>query len=335
MSIRIIFDAKNKKLLDIYNFIKNMDFFKNHFLIVYYKQNKIERTVSNTHNFSEQFIMQDKVKYNIYIDNIGEEEYNKLPCEYTILIVNDKYLLNNHLRRENFSDEPYKILDDCVNYYFCLTKYSYNLLKKIINKKKIFLTNGLILYKNIDISLQNNKYILYNIDAYSNQLNINILTTWIKYFINRPEILIIKIQYKYDKLVDYIMELLNLKYISRNNIINYKNIILISSTKFIDNFTGNIYASIINHDIYDLIINLYKSITNNYFIMTNNNIISKELLKNNALYFDDFNENNIHNMLETLFNYDSKYIEKCINNNKKIIDKNIKSTHKILKKLLK
>jgi len=338
MSIRIIFDAKNSKLLTIYNFIKDIEIFKNHNIIKYYKYDKIEKIITKMHNYTEQFLIQDKVKYNIYIDTISEEQYNNLPCDYTILIIDDKYLLNdNYLRREFFKDEPMKILDDYVNYYFCFTKYSYDLLKKIINKKKLYLMNGLILYKNIDVNIYslNNKYILYNIDSYSKQININILTTWIKYFTDRPEILIIKIQYKYDKIVNYILELLNLKYFQQSQILSYKNIIFIKKSAYLDNYKDNIYASIINNDDYSLLINLYNNIINNRFIITHDNKISKDILQNNAIYFDEFNETNIYNTLNNLFSYDNKYIEKCINNNKEILNKNINSTLKILKKIIK
>ena len=134
MKICIIYTNSITKIENQLELLKNMDFIKNN-NVDFYIYNKIEYI--NNNEFKYEY------DYNIYIDIISETLYNKLPAKYTILLVNDNYLLNNnYLRREYYKNEPLKLLDNCVNFYFCLTKYSYNILSTIINKKKLYLFNG-------------------------------------------------------------------------------------------------------------------------------------------------------------------------------------------------
>ena len=328
MNIRIIYDNNIKKIYNQYDLIKNINIFNNNINYVY--------NVQYDRDIIEDFIY---IKYNIYIDIISEKLVEKLPCEFTILIVNDKYLLNNNiLRREYFiPDKPLQVLDDYVDYYFCLTKYSYNIISKLVNKKKVYLTNGLLNYENIICNSFNSnfKYILYCIDSYSNQSHIELIKTWIKDFSEKSEKLIIIIKYKYDIVVDYILKLIGSKKFMYNSIIYYKNIIILQNKDFLNQFKEFIYVSIINVSNYNLITELYNNIISNKFIITINNEISKELLKKNALYFNNFDEEDLYKTLNTFFSYDDKYILKCIDNNKKNINKNIEKTNKILQTIIK
>ena len=327
MDIRIIYDSNIKKLLYHYNLIKNINIFSNNIRYIYLKHNKI--------NQNEMIY----VKYNIYIDIISEVAVEKLPCEFTILIVNEHYLLNNNnLRREIYiANKPLQVLDDYVNYYFCLTKYSYNIISKIVNPKKVYIMNGLLKYENIVFNTinYNPKYIIYNIDEYSKQSHIVLIKTWIKYFLNRHEILIIIIKYNFDVIVNYILELTGTKRFLNNTIIYYNNIIIFENQEYIVQYKDKIYTAIINVSNYSLVNEIYGNIIHNKFIITINNEISNEILKKNALYFNNFDEEDLYKTLNTFFSYDDKYILKCIDNNKKNINKNIEKTNKILQTIIK
>jgi hypothetical protein len=325
MDIRIIYDYNLKKLINQYNLIK--DIFK-HELIVY---NGIDK------NFNSNNVK--KMKYNIYLDVIQEDVYLNYVAEKNILIVNDLYISENiYLRRTYYKDSPLIKINDIIDFYFCLTRYSYDILCKFnknINKNinNIYLLNGFLLYKNVK-NIKNDKimpkYIYYEIDIYSFQKNIIILNTWLNYFIDKNKILIIKYNYKNENIVKHFGNIIKQK-IYKNNTYTYKNIILLDEK--IDKYYNNIECVIINNSYFDLIIKLQEAIINNKFIITHKNDISYDLFGNNAIYYNNFIELELKQSLESYFELNNK--NKYINNNIKNINKNIDSTSNILEKLIK
>lgn len=325
MSIRIIYTPNIKKVSYQIKLLKEMNFIKNN-TVEFYEYIKIKDINKNT--------LKNKVKYNIYIDLISETIYNILQGEYTILIVNDEYLLNNnYMRREGFINAPLKLLDNYVDYYFCLTQYSYNLLLQNINKKKLYLLDGcLTIPTEICNKNTTNKYIYYKVDPHYMHYNVNLLKVWVENYLQSPYKLIICLYYNVEDIIDYLKNIMQIYAVPVEGIIYYNNVILVFNKKYIRKFINNIYASIINISYYNLIIDLYKNIIQNNFIITQKNEISSELLGENALYFDDFTEENIKIILEQLFEIDNKYIQKCILNNNKTLTKKIKSTSTKLNK---
>jgi hypothetical protein len=297
MSIRIIYSYNTEKSIIEYIIFKNI--IKKHELFVYNGLN------------DEDFKDLKKVKYNIYIDVIPEDAYLNIPCDITILIVNDLYINEDiYLRREYYKKTPFIKINDVVNYFICITDYSYKILLKTIDNNKViyfniidsYLKNNIlknILIKNRkeikqhrDLSLFSKpfkaKYILYEIDPYSNIENIVILKVWEKYFINNDKILIIKYPYIRENIIKYFFEISKLK--KRFNTLTYtfKNIIITSDN--IDIYLKDIGCYIVNCSYYSLSINLYKALIDNKIIITKKNKISKDMLKNNAIYFNKFTE---------------------------------------------
>ena len=311
MDIRIIYSYDTEKSIIEYNILKNI--IKKHELFVYNGLNE------------PKYEKLKKVKYNIYIDVIPEDAYLNLPCINTILIVNDLYISEDiYLRREYYKKIPFIKIHDVVNYYICITHYSYKILSKVIDKKKLIYFNivdyasiinansilkNLLLDKHkeknhILINMQKNfnkKYILYEIDIYSNIKNIIMLKVWEKYFINSDKILIIKFLYRKENIIKYFTEISKIK-VKINFITTYifKNIILTNDS--IDIYNKDIGCYIINRSYYSLAINLYKAILNNKFIITSKNTISKELLKENVIYFNKFTELELKNCLDQYLN---------------------------------
>jgi hypothetical protein len=298
--------------------------------------NEIDKTVLHTtfiNNFIKSYKLNKiKTTYNVYIDVINEKLYNTNRSQYTVLIVNDEYLLKDvYLEKEMYNTYIPKLLNDCVDYYICLTKYSYNLLLKRVDKKKLYLLNGLISYIEKPITKIDEKYIYYQIDPHSFQHNVILAETWVEYFLNRPEKLIINLYYTIETINQYIINLLEIPYIDIEKTYYHKNMIIIFNRDIYKNNYINISnISFINCSYYSLAINLYNSIINNNFIITIKNDISVEILENNALYLKKFSKADIKKAFDIFFKYDDKYIEKCIENNKKNINKNILQTAKIL-----
>ena len=326
MSIRMVYSDKITKISKQLELLKNLDFIKNNNNIIYYIYNYI--------NYFTKFDVQVNVEYNIYFDIVSETIYNILPSKYNILVVNDEYLLNdNYMRREYYIDSALKLLDNNINYYFCLTKYTYKLLSKNINNNKILLLDAcLSIPIELPIKNINNKFIYYEIDSDSKQYNVNLLKVWVENYINTPHKLLINLYYVYEDIVDYIKSLLQVERLDMNGIMLYNNITIIFRDKYINQFKKRINISIINNSYYSLIIYLYNNIINNNFIVTQQNKISNELLGKNALYFKDFSEDDIKLMLNSLFNLDDIYIDKCKSNNIKSLNKKITSTNKTLNK---
>ena len=302
--IRFIIDNNNTKVYNQYNQICNL--LPMHSLYIYKKGNNIK---------------EEHFDYNLYFDVISERVYNDLcPAKYTILLVNDEYInTQKYLRREFYIDKPLILLSDIVNYYFCLTKYCKNILfKQMINKNKIFYLKGFAnnIYDLYNINFEKQKYILYNIDQYSDQNNLVLLTTWLKYFTNRPEKLIIIYKYYQDSIVKYNYELFKRK--------EFKNIILTNDINILD---SNIFASIINTSPYSLTTTLYDNILRDRIVITVDTSIIDDILKpKSCILMDDFNEENIYKALNKLFEYKDSDIIKITNKNKNELLKKSKKT---------
>ena len=318
MNIRIIYDYNLSKLINQYNYIKNI--FPKHELIVYEKK---------------YIQISKKSDYNIYIDSISENQYNMYPSMNHLLIVNDEYIqINKYLRKESYNSTPLILIDNVINYYLCLTQYSYNILLKITNKNKIIYLPGLVYKISKPINYNDNqKYILYEIDKYSMQYNINILTIWIKYFINRPEKLIIKYSYITELIITKFCNYSKLN-ILIDNIYFYKNIILFKDDKFLLNYINNINLVIINNSYYSLLYKLYENILNEYYIITIKNDISDEYLHKSNILLENFNENNILNSLNKYFLLNDNDKNKIIKYNINELEKKINKTKIKIKNLL-
>ena len=310
INIRVIYDYNLNKMITQYNQIKS--FIPKHEKFVYNNQSNIF----------------PKSKYNIFFDTISENAYNILPTDNTILIVNEEYVnYLIYLRRENYSNKPLLLLDNIVNYYICLTKYSNDVLIKThkILKKKIIYING---FTNSikELIPSSNKYILYDIDVYSGQNNYLILEIWIKYFLERSEKLIIKYYFEKDYVVTYFKKLLNLKKIEHKKKYFYKNIILTTDESI---YKNDIYAVILNTSYYQLTTKLYEHIFKNHIIITNKNLISDEIIKDKKFLLKEYSEENIVSVLNKLFNNESKYKLNYEN-----IVKKIKNTSRKINKLI-
>jgi hypothetical protein len=331
--IRIIYDYNISKNKVEYNFLKNI--LKNSIEFIY-----VDSHFYYLNNKLQNFIVQPKYKINIFIDIVSEDQIEKLPSDYNILIINEEYLLNNNLlRRETFKNKPLKILDDYIHYYICLTNYSFNLILDKVNKNKVILLNGLITKQNNNNLYSINKvlkleikYIYYLVDEYSKQDNIILLKTWIKYYLDRKEILIIHIKHKREDIVKLMLDLLNTYYYYEDNIYFYNNIIFYYNDKYTKFYEKKIYCNFINHSYFDLVIRIQNSILNNQYIITKYNDVSYELLNNNSIYFNQFNEDEIKVSLDNLFSMNNKKIKKHIKNNIQNINKSYLKRIKIFNK---
>jgi hypothetical protein len=331
MNIRIIYDYDLKKLKDQYSLIKNL--FPKHELLIYnnYKDTKIK----------------DLCDINIYIDTVNEPILFSTPSKINILIVNDEYIIKNkYVRREFYYDKPLILIDSVINYYFCLTTYSYNyLIKNNIDKKKIYLFTGLInnksnknLLMNKNLLSKENKiykednYILYEIDLYSQQDNIKILEVWLKYFLDKPIKLIIKYIYEKEDIITLFKEKINVHKLLDNNIYFYKNIIVFKDDKFLNKYKKDVKLVFLNHSNFSIVYDLYIHILNQKYIITINNDITRELLDKSQLY-DKFDEINIYNILNNYFNMSSNIHMNnnihmnTIKNNKNKLEEKIKKTN--------
>ena len=317
MDIRIIYDYNLSKLNKQYQYISNI--FPKHELIIYKKKYDI---------------VFNKSKYNIYLDMISEFQYNAFPSECHILVVNDEYVLTNQfVRRESFIDKPLILQNEYIDYFFCLTKYSYNiLLSNGINFKKLLLLNALIeIPIKLNIPKQKNKYIYYEIDFYSMQDNSIILFIWNKYFLNRPEKLIIKYIYSREIIINNFSIISGIK-IEKGNIYTYKNIIIIDNDKHLSKYINDIVLVIINHSNFNLIYTIFNNILNNKYIITIKNDISTNILHKNNILFNEPSQNQIYNCLQTYFNSSNQIINNVLVYNKNNLLNNIKKTHNILNK---
>lgn len=260
----------------------------------------------------------EPVDYNIYMDTISENIYLNAPCKRTILLVNEEYLVHTeYIRRENYIDKPLILIKDVVDYYFCFSNYAFNyLLDKKIDKSKLIMLKGLCLniYKNkIDYN-SDKKYILYKIDNYGFYDNLLVLNTWIKYFLNRKEILIIQYNNKKELFIIELQKLMNKK-IYDNQINYYKNIIFFSDDKYLANYEQNIQCVLLISSYFNLITLLNEHIFKKHFIITICNDISKEYILYKKLMPKTMTEKELYNGFNNYFNLDDKTIARRINRN--------------------
>jgi hypothetical protein len=137
------------------------------------------------------------------------------------------------------------------------------------------------------------------------------LETWLKYFIDRPEILLVK--YIYRK--EYICEKFS-KYLigedtymtDDNKIYTYKNIIFFANSDILKEYENNIVVSIINTSYFNLVNKLYENILKKRIIITCKNIIQDEHLTNinNKFIIKSFMEENLVVALNNYFNIKEK-----------------------------
>jgi hypothetical protein len=307
--MRIIYDYNVSKCIYQYNNIINL--FPPHELIVY----KGTNTTLYNKSISD---------YNIYFDIISKKFYLNYPAKYTILIVNDEYISTTlYLREEEYTYKNKLIkIKKVVDYYFCLTNYSYYYLYiiKKIDKSKLVLLSGFCISTSYTLIKNNKTYIYYEIDKYSKQQNIIILKTWVTHFINRPEILLVK--FIYNK--EYICEVFSKymtgedKYMNNNNKkYTYKNIIFFVNSNFLKEYENNIVVSIINTSYFNLINKLYENILKKRIIITCENIIQDEQLNNlnKKFILKSFTEKNLVVALNNYFNIKEKECLDIINTN--------------------
>ena len=330
MEYRIIYDYNLSKLVTQYSYIKNL--IPNHSLYIY-KNYKTGDLVNCKH-------------INIYIDSISEKMIFICPSNINILIVNEDYILKNkYLRREEYNDKPLILIDDVINYYFCLTKYSYDyLLKNNIDKSKLLLLNGFIdanfiksnkLFNNIiNKNINKQKYILYEIDIYSFQNNIILLEVWLKYFINWSINLIIKYNYEKESIISLFKEKSNIKKLDDNKIYFYKNIIVFNNNKYLKKYYKNIELVIVNNSNYNLLYKLYEYIIHEKYIISIDNDITRELITKDQL-MKNFNAENLYNILNKYFQLKEIKKNNIIKNNKLNLINKSNNTKNILNNFFK
>lgn len=304
MSIRVIYECcsnKNKKQYEQINLL-----IPKHELYIYNGLSKIELNY---------------VKYNIYLDSINENIYLNSKCDKTILVVNEEYITySEYLKRDEYIDKPLLLIKDIVDIYICLTKYSYNiLLKQKISKNKLLLINNAC-YNIYNLNIVDKKYIFYDIDKYSWYDNLLIVNTWLKYFINRPEILIIKYNIIKELFITELNKLMSNK-IKANQINYYKNIIIIDSDKLLKQYENNIQCTLIISSYFNLTTLLNENILKNRFILTLQNEISKELITYKDYLIKNMNEDSLKIGFKKYFDENNKNIIKLIEKNKKMFIK--------------
>jgi hypothetical protein len=331
MKYRIIYDYKLTKLIKEYDYIQNL--FPKHSLFIY-KNYKLgmEKNIN-----SDDYI-------NIFIDMISEKMIILYPSKINILIVNEQYMLTNkYVRREEYIDKPLILIDDVINYYFCLTQFSYNyLINNGIDKKKLILLDGLVdtkikttITNTINLNKNKYRYVYYEIDIYSSQNNIILLETWLKYYVNSNMKLIIKYTNQKEKIMTLFKNLIKVNKLYYNEIYNYKNIIVFIDSKDLDNYYNNIDLVIINNSNFSLLYKLYQYILDKKYIITVKNEITDKILDKSQL-FDSFSNNDLKKTLDFYFSLNEKDRLKNIDKNiKKLIKKSDKTIKELNKFFLK
>jgi len=275
---------------------------------------------------------------------ISEKMIILYPSKINILIVNEQYMLTNkYVRREEYIDKPLILIDDVINYYFCLTQFSYNyLINNGIDKKKLILLDGLVdtkikttITNTINLNKNKYRYVYYEIDIYSSQNNIILLETWLKYYVNSNMKLIIKYTNQKEKIMTLFKNLIKVNKLYYNEIYNYKNIIVFIDSKDLDNYYNNIDLVIINNSNFSLLYKLYQYILDKKYIITVKNEITDKILDKSQL-FDSFSNNDLKKTLDFYFSLNEKDRLKNIDKNiKKLIKKSDKTIKELNKFFLK
>ena len=267
----------------------------------------------------------NKVYYNIYLDSISENIYLNAPCKKTILVVNEEYLMHTeYIRRENYIDKPLMYIKDVVDYYFCFSEYTLNyLVNKNIDKNKIILIKCLCynIYKNIKIVpfSGHRKYILYKIDKYGYYDNLLVLNTWIKYFLDRKEILVIRYNDKKELFIKELENRMNKK-INNKKINYYKNIIVLNDEISLENnkqlldIENNINCLLLISTYFNLITLINEHIFKKHFIITPLNDISKEYIVKKECLIKEMSEKELYNSINNYFNLTDKKCLSIVNN---------------------
>jgi len=294
-TVRVIYDYNAAKLQKQYELLFKI--LPKHELFIY----KNEEQVSDI-----------ETTYNIYLDTINEFCYNNLKTRYTILFVNEEYVsykYTQYVRREQYKDEPLIKMDTIVDFYFCVTKYSINVLlkkwkiplHKIIFLRNIFNINKkLLLKKTLTIQSNDTKYILFDLDMYETTNNIAILDVWLTHYINIKTTLVIHLvrAKRNDKLVDKLKLLFGRIVFSFPFVKYYENIIITNDLPSLD---FNYYAIILNMSRYNLYYKVYEYILQNKIIIVNDNKITREIFNNSKFLYSDINKinKNIDFLLES------------------------------------
>ena len=245
--------------------------------------------------------------------------YLNAPCKKTILFVNEEYLMHTeYIRRENYIDNPLIFIKDVVDYYFCFSQFAVNyLINKNIDESKIILIKCLCfnIYKTVTINtFINKKYRLYKIEKYGYYDNLLVLNTWIKYFINRNEILVIKYNDRKELFIKELETKMNKK-LNNNGLNYYKNIIIINNDIVIQNNTqlldieNNINCVLLISTYFNLITSINEHIFKKHFIITPLNDISKEYIVKKECFIKEMNEKELYNSINNYFNLNEK---KCL-----------------------
>jgi hypothetical protein len=304
-TVRVIYDYNSIKLTEQYRLLYNI--LPKHELYIYQHEEPVSNTVST---------------YNIYLDTINEFCYYNLKTKYTILFVNDEYVsykYSKYLRREQYKDEPLKKLETVVNFYFCVTKYSVNVLLKkwkIPINKIVYLSNIFNIRNKFKIdtilAIKKNvqKYILFDIDIYENVNNIAVLEIWIKYYININTKLVIHIgrTQRNDKIIEYIKQLVGQVYFMMPFIKYYHNIIITNDLTILN---YKYYAIILNVSNFNSFYKVYHYLLLKKIVIVNNNSITRKIFNNKMFLYSDINKININ--IDILFNSSIDNIKKIPN----------------------
>jgi hypothetical protein len=288
--IRIIIQSSSKKLL---NDIDNLKQFIDKFDLIIIDEIELSNEINNI----------EKYKYNLHIDTIDENIYTNYPCDITLLYVNNEYVIfEKYLKRVIYKDYPLVLIKNVVDLYITNSDYSKNIL---INEHKIKSDNIIFIkVPESHILIKNNKYkniIYFKPDIYSYQKNINLLKIWIKYYLSRKEKLVIHYTRYNDKLVSYFKKISGIK-INLFGINYYKNIIIFKDDKFYNNYKNNIMLSIINYSNYNIYNVILYNISQKINMITYDNALTRELLPNNKIFLNSFEEDDIKKTLNIFFN---------------------------------
>jgi hypothetical protein len=292
-TVRVIYDYNNTKLQKQYELLFKI--LPKHELFIYNTEEQ------NTYI---------ETTYNIYLDTINEYCYYNLKARYTILFVNEEYVsykYTRYVRREKYKDKPLLKIKTIIDYYFCVTKYSVNILLKkwkIPLHKIIYITNicninkKLILNNRQQLGIDDTKYILFDLDMYDSKNNIVILDIWLKYYTNSKNILVININRakRNDKLIEKLKILFG-RITLQTPFVKYNDNMII--TNDLNSLNFNYHAIILNMSFYNLYYKVYEYLLQNKIVIVNDNKITREIFINTKFLYSDINK--INNNIDLLF----------------------------------